>query len=327
MNFNPYKILTVDPKASFEVIKAAYRTLMKQKDVHPDLGGTAKIAQEINHAYETLKDPEKRKAIDLDLNVHNSFNTNQPQKLVYAVCLYCQTVNELTDERLINIATCGKCNRHFINRNFESNKDDQTFYKHRSKPKKEKKEQNFQLAFYLYNRGMYLRALEDFQALRIQEPGNSEYDHMTGLCYFRLKNYLESSRFFLKAISKQPFSFKYNLWLGKSLLKSNQRSEAVQFFQKALNIEPSNINCLALLGTTKYKLGNYEGAIQSLKNVVITKPALYQSAYWLALSYYRIRHFEEALQYFDLGKKIFHNLNHIDEMIQHCIRHIRTSRK
>lgn len=58
---DPYKVLGVSPDASDEEIKAAYRRLAKQ--YHPDRNPgdetAAKKMQEINAAYERIKNPEK----------------------------------------------------------------------------------------------------------------------------------------------------------------------------------------------------------------------------------------------------------------------------
>ena len=58
---DPYKVLGVSPDASDEEIKRAYRRLAKK--YHPDLNPgdqeAARKMQEINTAYEQIKDPEK----------------------------------------------------------------------------------------------------------------------------------------------------------------------------------------------------------------------------------------------------------------------------
>jgi curved DNA-binding protein CbpA len=64
---NHYRVLYVQPDAPFEVIRANYRTLMQKLKLHPDLGGEHWNAIFVNEAYETLADPIKRHAYDLEL--------------------------------------------------------------------------------------------------------------------------------------------------------------------------------------------------------------------------------------------------------------------
>ena len=58
---NPYKVLGVSPDASDEEIKKAYRRLAKQyhPDRNPGDATAAKKMQEVNAAYEQIKNPEK----------------------------------------------------------------------------------------------------------------------------------------------------------------------------------------------------------------------------------------------------------------------------
>lgn len=68
MDFNPYKVLAVDPSADQEVIAAAYRALSKK--FHPDVNkgpdAEAKM-RELNRAYDILKDPAQRRQVDSDM--------------------------------------------------------------------------------------------------------------------------------------------------------------------------------------------------------------------------------------------------------------------
>ena len=57
-----YSILGVKRNASQEEIKKAYRKLAMQH--HPDRGGSADKLQQINEAYDVLKDPNKRQQYD-----------------------------------------------------------------------------------------------------------------------------------------------------------------------------------------------------------------------------------------------------------------------
>lgn len=58
---DPYRVLGVSPDASDEEIKRAYRKLAKQyhPDLHPGDEAAARKMQEINAAYEQIKNPEK----------------------------------------------------------------------------------------------------------------------------------------------------------------------------------------------------------------------------------------------------------------------------
>jgi hypothetical protein len=62
-----YRILQVDPTAEDVVIHAAYRALMKRH--HPDRGGATTLAEQLNTAYATLRDPRRREAYDRSLPV------------------------------------------------------------------------------------------------------------------------------------------------------------------------------------------------------------------------------------------------------------------
>jgi len=74
-----YSRLGVNKSASPEEMKQAYKKLAMQH--HPDRGGDQKTFQEINEAYDTLKDPAKRQEYDAPKQNHrqrqyNSQNMN-----------------------------------------------------------------------------------------------------------------------------------------------------------------------------------------------------------------------------------------------------------
>ncbi|MBU4483945.1 J domain-containing protein, partial [bacterium] len=68
---NYYQILEVSPRSDQKTIKAAYRTLMFKYKCHPDLGGSEKLARQINEAYEVLGDPNKRQKYNGTLGPEN----------------------------------------------------------------------------------------------------------------------------------------------------------------------------------------------------------------------------------------------------------------
>ena len=70
-----YEVLELSPRASMEVIRAAYRCLVQHH--HPDKNAGADRANErlaqINHAYAVLSDPLKRQNYDRSRGVERDF--------------------------------------------------------------------------------------------------------------------------------------------------------------------------------------------------------------------------------------------------------------
>ena len=66
---NYYRILKVQPDAPVEIIRASYRTLMRELKLHPDLGGSTYDASLLNEAYETLSNSARRAAYDEQAHV------------------------------------------------------------------------------------------------------------------------------------------------------------------------------------------------------------------------------------------------------------------
>ena len=78
---NYYRILKVQPDAPVEIIRASYRTLMRELKAHPDLGGSTSEASILNEAYETLSDPKRRAAYDKKIKAGRFKRTASAPKL------------------------------------------------------------------------------------------------------------------------------------------------------------------------------------------------------------------------------------------------------
>ena len=66
---NYYDLLGVEPGAPLTEIRNSYRRLMLKAGHHPDRGGDARRAAQLNKAYAVLKDPEQRADYDARLDI------------------------------------------------------------------------------------------------------------------------------------------------------------------------------------------------------------------------------------------------------------------
>lgn len=64
---NFYRILQVQPDAPTAVIRNNYRILLQKLRMHPDLGGDQVNASLVNQAWQTLRDPTRRRTYDKQL--------------------------------------------------------------------------------------------------------------------------------------------------------------------------------------------------------------------------------------------------------------------
>lgn len=116
---NYYDVLEVSKDSSQEEIKKSFRSLAMK--FHPDMGsGDSEKFKEINKAYETLSDPDKRKTYDFSISknnssfVSNNYKTTMKYKgadvsirlNVGIESIYCGAVVKIRYPRVIS---CDKC--------------------------------------------------------------------------------------------------------------------------------------------------------------------------------------------------------------------------
>jgi hypothetical protein len=91
---NYYRILQVQPDAPIEIIRASYRTQMRELGKHPDLGGSVFGAAVLNEAYETLSNPERRAVYDKTLSLKftdpRQVRSSSRESASSALCPFCK---------------------------------------------------------------------------------------------------------------------------------------------------------------------------------------------------------------------------------------------
>ena len=82
---NYYEVLQVHPTADVAVIKSAYRTIMRELQAHPDLGGDEEQAKVVNEAHRVLTDPDLRTAYDATRRAADRAADNYPARYTMGI--------------------------------------------------------------------------------------------------------------------------------------------------------------------------------------------------------------------------------------------------
>jgi len=75
----------VHPTADVAVIKSAYRTIMRELQAHPDLGGDEEQAKVVNEAHRVLTDPDLRTAYDATRRAADRAADNYPARYTMGI--------------------------------------------------------------------------------------------------------------------------------------------------------------------------------------------------------------------------------------------------
>ena len=189
---NPYKLLKVDSEAPLEVVKAAYRALMKSNSMHPDLGGENHLAQGINDAYQILSDAEQRRKLDSKLKKSERFVAEEKKEIseFFVVCIYCQAINRILHPQWVRQSQCSQCKTPFILTKKGAHKTNPSYtVKTADIPKQSEKKVDENLAQEFYHRKMYFRAISEYKSLITMQPKEAYYSFKLGLCYYNMQYY------------------------------------------------------------------------------------------------------------------------------------------
>ena len=349
---NPYKILMVDPLAPTEVIKAAYRAMLKSQNAHPDLGGSEEAARRVIEAYEVLSDDTKRRELDARLRqeqeaqnaannnsgnnfnhqkIHRAFyrrganrggNKNDPHEY-YVICLRCRGLNKLPDNQAIFYAKCGGCYQSFLPDG--GNVNPQPFKQEEVVKKTVKPDEK--LARHLFERGMYVRALEDYKKLSEIEPTTFRHFYMCGMCLYNMANFKHAIKYFSAAVMKNPDDFMSNQYLGNCLLKIKNEGDAIIYLKKALELKPSHFKTQLSIGLTMNSIGRYHEAVKYLTPIIKIKPNMSNVLYCLAHSYFQLGKLLHARIYAKTAQRFTPHVPGLKELIYKIENHIKKNAK
>ncbi|MCZ6748559.1 MAG: tetratricopeptide repeat protein [SAR324 cluster bacterium] len=281
---NYYQRLQVDPKASTEVIKSAYRVLLKRVNLHPDLGGDEAVTKEINEAYGVVSDPAQREVYDRELAlVETLFQpVFSPEYILF--CHFCGKRNRIYDESRIPRARCGACHRKL----------------QASGPAAsgEAPLRAFRLGVFLFEKGLLDRSLREFLSAVRLKPKSATYRYWLGRCYYQKRSHEKALVEFRVAVSMKPKSFQFRFWLGQTYHAMKDHGGAAGSFETAAEIRPDYAPTFHRLGSAYFELQKFDEAVSAFERTLELDPHSIQSLRWLGLCQYSAGDPERAAQAF-----------------------------
>ncbi len=289
-----YHILQVAPQASFEVIKSAYRALLKDGAMHPDLGGNPKVAQALNEAYQVLSDPATRSEYDAMLkkaaripNMPPNRPKRNPNQLL---CPHCKAPNAIESWDHAPKQRCHACKRRLL----------PVFKTEGSEVKSAHR-----LGIFLFEKGMVERALREFEMAVHLRPKSDTLHYWKGRCLYSRHLFKKAKFSFSAAAQLQPAKFHYHFWLGQACFAIHHKHEAILAFQKALTKRPHHAGTMLRLANCHYELGNGDKAKALLQKGLMRHPDQIQMYVLLGFILIRQDDHANALKVFSRLQQLF----------------------
>ncbi|MDH4120299.1 MAG: tetratricopeptide repeat protein [Deltaproteobacteria bacterium] len=301
---NFYKVLQVDPAASVEVIKGAYKVLLKSGH-HPDLGGSTQVASLLNEAHQVLTNPKTRAEHDhaLGLGGHGSGGHGSgshgrgrhhealaAETVFIVFCPACHGQNRLAHEEEILHAKCGHCHRRL-----QPNQDS---------PLGGEDDRVYRLGMYLFEKGLFERAQREFrQAVRLK-PNHSTYRYWLARCLYEQKQPDKALVEIKAAMRLKPNAFHFHFWHGQILYGMKDFHHAADAFARAAELRPSHVPSFRRLGTCHYNLRQFPQAIEAFQRAVQADPKDSQSFRWLGIAHLSTNEYALALGAFQQAEAL-----------------------
>ena len=301
-----YEILQVAPEASAEVIQGAYRALLKNAGLHPDLGGTSEVAQAINEAYAILSNGEARREYDEALRMAHVAPEEQGRPFLLLVCPHCRRRNLLEDERDLQRARCRYCKKPLERRPSPLEQDDA---------------RAFRLGIYLFDKRMYDRARREFQATVRIKPREPKYHYWLGRTHYQQRSLANARAAFTAAAKLNPRQFHYHFWRAQVAYSLRDFSGAAEGFLAASKLRKAHIPTLQRLGMCYYRLKEFEAAVTALTRATASRTARFEPLVWLGLSHMALKEFSSALKIFQRASKLQPQNSQIQNYLEVCEKH------
>lgn len=294
-----YELLQVHPRASLLMIKKAYRTLLLESGIHPDQGGDAAAARRLNEAYETLCDPERRKAYDASLQ-------SVGERTVYlAICPHCGTCNRVKDAREVGDARsplrCGKCRKPLA-----ATRTDRPAwhlpeladlprgwvtailalgmigcvlaiawrfpYGRLAALRWGSFADSFARAKVLEGRGQLGAAAQVYQGVIHQDPGSALAHQQLGKILEQQHLYARAFKEYADAAALMPDSAYVQFLLGRTLVALSRYPEAEQALQRSIQLDGSDPEALSALANLEVQTGRFDEAAGTFRRVLALSP-------------------------------------------------------
>ncbi|MFI5401142.1 MAG: tetratricopeptide repeat protein [SAR324 cluster bacterium] len=266
-----YEVLQIDPQASQEVIHGAYRALLKDARVHPDLGGDAARAAAINEAYAVLGDPERRAAYDRDLSrgrrgaqASRAAAGQEPPGAAWVrtqyilICPNCRKRNLVRAEDSLQSYTCGACHHVLLPEKLS--------------PQETDPQRAFRLGLFLFDRRMAERARHEFQLAVKLKPANALYQFWLGRSCYESHLFERARHAFHAAATIRPGQHQFHFWLGQAAARMKDLDEATAAYRKALELRPGHAATVLRLATCYFRARDYGRSAALLAEAVAAHP-------------------------------------------------------
>ncbi|HUJ76974.1 MAG TPA: tetratricopeptide repeat protein [bacterium] len=259
-----YQVLQVDRDASPQVVQGAYRALLKNARLHPDLGGSQAEAQAINEAYAVLSHPERRRAYDASLAEaprpadQHAAGAGPARTQYILICPACRKRNPVQPQQALEAILCSRCGARLLPA--------------RHAPAETDHRRAFRLGMLFYERRMFDRSRHEFQAAARLKPSQPTYQFWLGRSWYGSFGFEKARQCFQAAAQARPAQFQFQFWLGQAAYRLKDYGAALEAFQRALALRPEDSATLLRLASCQLRLEEPAAATTLLRRALRSRP-------------------------------------------------------